>query len=186
MSEFTPWPVVYPARISSQCGQHNSDNEQLMEALQQVKQHIPKRVVTTSGHSSCNSILDNSTSASSGYYHVTTINDSTVLVYCDMEGTNCGGEGGWTSTVVYCSFGYIDNTTLLIQKSIHWINTNSVFINTLIIYISTGSPPVLNHEMYLTTYMYYIFKIVMCNSISLCTKTHEHRYTYIFTLYFCN
>ena len=92
MSEFTPF--VYPAQISSQCGQHNSDNEQLMKALQQVKQHIPNRVVTTS-HSSCKSILDNSTSAPSGYYHITTTNGSIVLVYCDMEGINCGGEGGW-------------------------------------------------------------------------------------------
>ena len=97
MSEFAPWrTVVYPAQMSSQCGQDNSrDNEQLMEALQQVKQHIPNRVVTTS-HSSCKSILDNSTSAPSGYYHSTTTNCSTVLVYCDMEGTNCGRERGWT------------------------------------------------------------------------------------------
>ena len=28
-------------------------------------------------------------------YNITTTNGCAVLVYCDMEGTNCGGEGGW-------------------------------------------------------------------------------------------
>ena len=32
----------------------------------------------------------------SGYYNISIVNCSVVLVYCDMEGTNCGGEGGWT------------------------------------------------------------------------------------------
>ena len=35
-------------------------------------------------------------SASSGYYQIQTANGSLVQVYCDLEGTNCGGEGGWT------------------------------------------------------------------------------------------
>ena len=35
-------------------------------------------------------------SASSGYYQIQTANGSLEQVYCDMEGANCGGEGGWT------------------------------------------------------------------------------------------
>ena len=88
VSEFTP--TVYPAKIfpSSQCGQHIPYYEQLREVLQQIEQNIPK-------NTTCKCILDNYPSAPSGYYNITT-NGSTVLVYCDMEGTNCGGEGGWT------------------------------------------------------------------------------------------
>ena len=34
--------------------------------------------------------------ACSGFYQIQTANGSLVQVYCDMEGANCGGEGGWT------------------------------------------------------------------------------------------
>ena len=34
-------------------------------------------------------------SAPSGYYQIHAANGSAVQVYCDMERTNCGGEGGW-------------------------------------------------------------------------------------------
>ena len=34
-------------------------------------------------------------SATSGYYQIQAANGSAVQVYCDMEGTHCGGEGGW-------------------------------------------------------------------------------------------
>ena len=89
MSKFTP--TVYPAKIfpSSQCGQYSTFNEQLREVLQQIQQVIPN-------NTTCKSILDYCPSAPSGYYNITTTNGSTAMVYCDMEGTNCGGEGGWT------------------------------------------------------------------------------------------
>ena len=90
VSEFTP--TVYPARIvsSSQCGHHNPiHNEQLRQALKLVKLRL-------SIHSSCKSILDDNPSAPSGYYNINSTNGSAVQVYCDMEGTHCGGEGGWT------------------------------------------------------------------------------------------
>ena len=41
-------------------------------------------------------ILDCNSSASSGYYQIQTANGGLEQVYCDMEGANCGGEGGWT------------------------------------------------------------------------------------------
>ena len=87
MSEFTP--TVYPAKISSQCGQPLNDDEQLLESLQQIKQQLQP-------HASCKSIYNADPSSSSGSYNITIANCSVVQVYCDMEGTNCGGEGGWT------------------------------------------------------------------------------------------
>ena len=86
-SEFTP--VVYTTS-SSQCGQYDPlQDEQLMEALQQAKDQLPS-------YSSCKSIRDSNPSAPSGYYQINSTNSSLVQVYCDMEGANCGGEGGWT------------------------------------------------------------------------------------------
>ena len=41
-------------------------------------------------------ILRCNPSASSGYYQIQTANGGLEQVYCDMEGANCGGEGGWT------------------------------------------------------------------------------------------
>ena len=87
VSEFTP--TAYPAKISSQCGQYDPlQDEQLVKTLQQVKNHILPP--------SCKSIYDADPSSSSGYYNFTICNGPVVQVYCDMEGTNCGGEGGWT------------------------------------------------------------------------------------------
>ena len=34
-----------------------------------------------------------------GYYKIKLDNDTTVSVYCGMQGTNCDGEGGWTRIV---------------------------------------------------------------------------------------
>ena len=62
----------------------------MLESLQQVEQRVPN---THFGkYSSCKSIYEADPSSLSGYYSI--VNCS--LVYCDMEGTNCGGEGGWT------------------------------------------------------------------------------------------
>ena len=63
-------------------------HEQLREVLQQIQQEIPN-------NTTCKSIVDYCPSAPSGYYNITTTNGSTAMVYCDMEGTHCGG-GGWT------------------------------------------------------------------------------------------
>ena len=91
---------VYPARILSptQCGLSNSlYHEKLRETLQQIKQNFQIPILPThSNYSSSKTILDDFPSATSCHYNITTTNGSTVQVYCDMEGTNCGGEGGWT------------------------------------------------------------------------------------------
>ena len=44
----------------------------------------------------CMDILRCNPSATTGYYQIQAANGSLVQVYCDMEGANCGGEGGWT------------------------------------------------------------------------------------------
>ena len=90
VSGFTP--VTYP--VSSECGQYDPLQDQhLMETLEQIQQQL--------GPSSCNlrscqEILHCFPSAHSGYYQILVPNGSLVQVYCDMEGTNCGREGGWT------------------------------------------------------------------------------------------
>ena len=45
--------------------------------------------------SSCSDVLVRNPSASSGYYDVNLSNGSVITVYCDIDGNNCDGEGGW-------------------------------------------------------------------------------------------
>ena len=47
-------------------------------------------------YNNCADIHKTNPSVKSGYYNITLTNGSTVSVYCDMEGINCDGEGGWT------------------------------------------------------------------------------------------
>ena len=85
-------PQTFPALVTTKCGQSNSQlNERLMEALRQVQ--CPQSCTHSSR--SCQEILYCFPSAPSGYYQIHAPNGSLVQVYCDMEGTNCGGEGGW-------------------------------------------------------------------------------------------
>ena len=44
---------------------------------------------------SCNTLLQAFPAATSGYYNVSLSNGSIITVYCDMEGSNCDGKGGW-------------------------------------------------------------------------------------------
>ena len=46
--------------------------------------------------SSCSQLHEVYSTAPSGYYNIRLSNDSQVEVYCDMEGSHCDGEGGWT------------------------------------------------------------------------------------------
>ena len=43
----------------------------------------------------CSTVLKCNSSATSGYHDITLSNGTTITVYCDMEGVNCDGEGGW-------------------------------------------------------------------------------------------
>ena len=90
-------PVVYNPKVhpSSQCGQSNpfEDDPQLMEKLKMIHQQLPPPGCNPP--STCRDVLRCNPSASSGYYQIQAANGLAVQVYCDMEGTNCGGEGGW-------------------------------------------------------------------------------------------
>ena len=89
VSEFTP--TVYSIKSSAECGQYNPLHDQeLKKKLIETVARLPRT------HRSCAAILNGNPSAPSGYYNITTTNGSSIQVYCDMEGTNCGGEGGWT------------------------------------------------------------------------------------------
>ena len=46
-------------------------------------------------YNSCVALLQAFPIATSGYYSLTLYNGSIVNVYCDMEGSNCDGKGGW-------------------------------------------------------------------------------------------
>ena len=96
VSGFTP--VTYSSQSSTaECGQSDPlQDDQLMEVISQVRQQLdgppecnPPR------NRSCQDILRCFPSARSGYHEIRVPNGSLVQVYCDMEGTNCGGQGGW-------------------------------------------------------------------------------------------
>ena len=55
--------------------------------------------VTEANHFSCSDVLTQYPDAVSGYYNITLNNGSIASVYCDMEGDNCDGEGGWMRVV---------------------------------------------------------------------------------------
>ena len=86
----------FPAKITSECGQYDQmQDQQLTEALGKVKQQLGTPGCNPPKNRSCQEILSCSPSAPSGYNQIRAPNCSPVQVYCDMEGTNCGGEGGW-------------------------------------------------------------------------------------------
>ena len=87
--------VYYPAEISSQCD-HDSTLKGELESLWQVQQQLGPPGCNPSTNKSCEEILHCFPSAPSGYYQIRAANGSAVQVYCDMEGSNCGGKGGWT------------------------------------------------------------------------------------------
>ena len=100
--------VTGSAMITSQCGVQQ-DDPQLVAALRQVEQLIGPPECNPPRNKSCLEILRCFPSASSGYYQIQTANDSCVQVYCDMDGVNCGGEGGWTR-VAYVNMTQADAT----------------------------------------------------------------------------
>ena len=90
-------PMVYNPELSTECPSGDAlIDDQLLEALTTVHQRLPPQGCLRTTRDSCADILYCNSSASSGYYQIQSGSGSQVEVYCDMEGTNCGGEGGWT------------------------------------------------------------------------------------------
>ena len=85
--------VTYSSESSStECGQ---SDPLLMEALSKIHQELGPPGCNPPRNRSCQEILYCFPSAPSGYHEIHVPNGSLVQVYCDMEGTNCGGQGGW-------------------------------------------------------------------------------------------
>ena len=78
---------------SSQCASNLFQDEQLMETLNMIHQQLPPPGCNPP--TTCAELLRCNSSASSGYYQIQAANGSAMQVFCDMEGTHCGGEGGW-------------------------------------------------------------------------------------------
>ena len=95
VSGFTP--VTYSSQSSTaECGQSDPlQDDQLKEALSKIHQELGPPGCNPPRNRSCQEILYCFPSASSGYHEIRVPNGSLVQVYCDMEGTNCGGQGGW-------------------------------------------------------------------------------------------
>ena len=89
--------VTYSSESSStECGQSDPlQDDQLMEALSKIHQELGPPGCNPSRNRSCQEILHCFPSAALGYHEIRVPNGSLVQVYCDMEGTNCGGQGGW-------------------------------------------------------------------------------------------
>ena len=66
-----------------------------MESIKQIEQLLGPPGCNPPRNRSCQEILYCFPSAPSGYHKIRTPNCSLVEVYCDIEGTNCGGQGGW-------------------------------------------------------------------------------------------
>ena len=90
-------PVTYSSESSStECGQSDPlQDDQLMAVINQVRQRLGPPGCNPPRNRSCHEILHCFPSAPSGYHEIRVPNGSLVQVYCDMEGTNCGGQGGW-------------------------------------------------------------------------------------------
>ena len=77
--------------------------QQIQEALQAVKEQLSQcqssEVSPSNLSQSCKEIYDRNTSSPSGYYWLENSFEQTVHVYCDMERT-CGGvQGGWMKVI---------------------------------------------------------------------------------------
>ena len=137
-------PAVYKDKSlpSSWCASNLfEDDEQLMETLKMIHQQLPPPGCNPP--TTCAQFLRCNSSASSGYYQIQAANGSAVQVYCDMEGTHCGGEGGWmrvaylnmTDPSSQCPVGFRVETATSIRFCIR--NTSSAGCRS-IIYNSFG------------------------------------------------
>ena len=87
---------ILPGFLPSVARANPIQDDQLMEVLRKIQQQLGPPGCYLTRSRSCQEILYSFPSAPSGYYQIHAANGSVVQVYCDMEGTNCGGEGGWT------------------------------------------------------------------------------------------
>ena len=96
VSGFTPFTYSSESSSTAECGQSDPlQDEKLMAVINQVRQRLGPPGCNPPRNRSCQEILHCFPSVPSGYHKIRVPNGSLVQVYCDMEGTNCGGQGGW-------------------------------------------------------------------------------------------
>ena len=86
----SPFQVVYNAEITTSSSTCQSSGVANLSAV--LTQFSSCDIPGT--YSSCQDIIDNCGRVASGMYQLQT-DAGTVNRYCDMEGSNCGGTGGW-------------------------------------------------------------------------------------------
>ena len=84
------YPTKYCTGVSNKC---NNGTEIFIEGLLEQLKAISEFLY--SYPTGCLEILQRNNLATSGYYTIRAPNDSFISVYCDMEGSNCNGQGGW-------------------------------------------------------------------------------------------
>ena len=86
------YPIQYCAEVRNthKCG---SDVENLVDGLLVHLEAVSESIISDSA--GCLEILQKNNLATSGYYTIQVPNGSLISVYCDMDGNNCDGEGGW-------------------------------------------------------------------------------------------
>ena len=80
------------SEISDECHNNVNPNSELLGQLEEISQFIG---IFNSAFSNCYHVFKDNSSAPSGYYMIRAANGSLISVYCDMEGSNCDGKGGW-------------------------------------------------------------------------------------------
>ena len=84
------YPTKYCTGVSNKC---NNGTEILIEGLLEQLKAISEFLYSCP--TGCLEILQRNNLTTSGYYTIRAPNDSFMSVYCDMEGSNCNGQGGW-------------------------------------------------------------------------------------------
>ena len=84
------YPSQHCVEVSYQCGNGTEYHfQRLLGQLGSISEFIH------SYPSGCLEILQENNMAPSGFYKIQAFNGSLISVYCDMEGSNCDGVGGW-------------------------------------------------------------------------------------------
>ena len=84
------YPTHYCADVSNKC---SNDTKYLIEGLVEQLEAIFESFYSYPAE--CLEILQRNNLATSGYHTIRAPNGSFMSVYCDMEGSNCDGQGGW-------------------------------------------------------------------------------------------
>lgn len=90
-AQSSTFQVIYDAELSA--SSQTCESEGIADVSAVLEQFTS---CTSPGtYTSCQDIIDKCGPVSSGTYQLQTSDGTTISRYCDMEGANCGGSGGW-------------------------------------------------------------------------------------------